>query len=33
MLADGAYKLQVQAIDLAGNSGSRTVGFTVANNV
>ena len=32
-LSDGAYKLQVQAIDLAGNSGSRTVGFTVANNV
>ncbi len=33
LLADGAYKLQVQATDLAGNTGTRTLPFTLANNV
>ena len=33
LLADGNYELQVQAIDLAGNTGTRTQPFTVANNV
>jgi hypothetical protein len=32
-LADGAYKLEVQAIDLAGNVGVKSQAFTVANNV
>jgi hypothetical protein len=32
-LPDGVYRLQVQAIDLAGNTGVRTQRFTVANNV
>lgn len=32
-LPDGAYRLQVQAVDLAGNTGVRTQPFTVANNV
>jgi hypothetical protein len=33
LLPDGSYKLQVQAVDLAGNRGTRTQSFTVANNV
>jgi len=33
LLGDGMYKLQVQAIDLAGNSGIRTQPFSIANNV
>ena len=32
-LPDGSYKVQVQAVDLAGNTGTRTQAFTVANNV
>jgi hypothetical protein len=32
-LRDGSYKLQVQAIDLNGNTGTRTQPFTIANNV
>jgi hypothetical protein len=33
LLADGSYKLQVEARDLAGNTGTRTTPFVVANNV
>jgi len=33
LLADGSYKLQVQALDLAGNTGARTLPFVVTNNV
>jgi hypothetical protein len=33
LLPDGSYKLQAQAIDLAGNTATRTQAFTVANNV
>jgi hypothetical protein len=33
LLADGEYRLEVQAIDLAGNAGTRTQPFTIANNV
>ncbi len=33
LLPDGNYKLQVQATDLAGNTGTRTQAFTLANNV
>jgi len=32
-LPDGVYRLQVEAIDLAGNTGRRTQAFAVANNV
>ena len=32
-LPDGNYKLEAQAIDLAGNTGARTAPFTIANNV
>jgi hypothetical protein len=27
--ADGEYELQAEALDLAGNTGAHTVGFTV----
>ena len=30
---DGSYDLQVEASDLAGNTGSMTKRFTIANNV
>jgi hypothetical protein len=33
LLPDGNYKLQVQATDLGGNTGTRTQSFTLANNV
>jgi hypothetical protein len=33
LLADGEYRLQVDAIDLSGNSGTRTERFAIANNV
>ena len=32
-LADGSYELQVEAFDLAGNSGSLSKPFTIANDV
>jgi hypothetical protein len=32
-IPDGAYELQAEASDLAGNTGTHTLGFTVANNV
>ena len=32
-LQDGEYELQSEAIDLAGNTGTHAVDFTVANNV
>jgi hypothetical protein len=32
-LPDGNYELQVEASDLAGNTGSRTQAFTIANEV
>ena len=33
LLPDGGYELEVQAIDLAGNTGAHTQRFTLANNV
>jgi Peptidase family M23 len=33
VIPDGSYKLQVEAMDLAGNTGTRTQRFTVANDV
>ena len=33
LLEDGAYKLEAQAIDLAGNTTTRSQRFTIANNV
>ena len=32
-LPDGSYDLEVEASDLAGNAGSLTKRFTIANNV
>ena len=32
-LSDGAYELEVEASDLAGNTGSRSQPLTIANNV
>src|SRR5262249_57606878 len=32
-LPDGSYRLEVEASDLAGNTGSLTKRFTIANNV
>ena len=33
LLSDGTYQLEVQAIDLAGNTGTHSQAFTIANNV
>jgi len=33
LLEDGVYQLDVEAIDLRGNKGSRQLRFTIANNV
>ena len=33
LFPDGNYELEVEASDLAGNTGTRTQAFTVANNV
>ena len=33
ILPDGEYELHTEAIDLAGNTGTHAVGFTIANNV
>ena len=31
--SDGAYELEVQALDLAGNTGSLRLPFTLANEL
>ena len=33
LLEDGVYQLDVEAIDLRGNKGSRQLRFRIANNV
>ncbi len=33
LLPDGGYELEVEAIDLAGNTDTHTARFTIANNV